>query len=58
MIRIEEEVFDTKEFKAEFWKWFDALDKSMRDVFNYHKSDFAKLNFYNTAWKKKNINRV
>ena len=40
-------------FNEAFWEWFDSLPKTMRDKFNSYPSDMAKLNYYNSVWRKR-----
>lgn len=44
--------FKSDKFHKMFWDWFDSLSKHERDKFNYYPSDMAKLNFYNTVFRK------
>ena len=48
-----EQHIDTKEFNKSFWEWFDDLPESKRRMFNYYRSDMAKINFYYTEWRKR-----
>lgn len=47
------DLFDTPEFKKEFWEWFDSLPKEQRHKFKTYPADLAELNFYNTVWRHK-----
>jgi len=51
MKSIEEEI-ETKEFNDAFWIWFDELSPETKKLFNEYKSDMAKINFYNSIWKR------
>lgn len=44
--------FDTPQFNKLFWEWFDNLPRQMREKFYYYPADMAKLNFYNTTYKR------
>lgn len=41
------------EFNKCFWEWFDSLPKAARDKFNSYPSDMAKINYFNSVWRKK-----
>jgi hypothetical protein len=41
-----------KNFKAQFWDWFDELPKIEKDKFLYYNSDMAELFFYNKYYSK------
>ena len=48
-----EKTLESKEFKEKFWEWFDCLPEDRRRAFDYHRSDMAKIYFYNAVWRKK-----
>lgn len=48
------DVFDTPEFKKEFWEWFDSISKTERAKFQNYPADMAELNFYNRVYRHKN----
>ena len=43
-----------KQFKQEFWLWFDNLPKAKKKVFWGYKHDMAEANFYFTQWERRN----
>jgi hypothetical protein len=50
---MEASVFDTPEFKREFWLWFDALPTSEKRKFQNFPADMAELYFYNKIYSQK-----
>ena len=48
-----EEAIDSKEFNEAFWVWFDDLPQQQRKLFDYHRSDMAKIYFFNAVWRKR-----
>lgn len=42
-----------KEFKKEFWEWFDKLPWHRKYSFWYFKEDMAETNFYFSVYAKK-----
>jgi hypothetical protein len=42
-----------KQFKAEFWEWFDSLPLSKKKAFWNYRDDAAEMNFYFTVWEKR-----
>lgn len=55
MIEIDEMVFETEEFKKEFWKWFDSIPRKEREKFKYYPSDMSELFFYNKIYSKTRV---
>ena len=52
-IAMDASVFDTPEFKREFWLWFDALPTAEKRKFQNFPADMAELYFYNKIYSKK-----
>lgn len=42
-----------KEFKKEFWVWFDSITRPEKERFWYFKEDMAEIFFYNRVYSKK-----
>lgn len=51
---IDEVINTSEQFAAEFWKWFDSLDKETKNRFWYYSADMAKIYFYNRHYVKRN----
>jgi len=47
------DLFDSPDFKKEFWAWFDSLPKQERVKFQNFPADLAELNFYHKVWQYK-----
>jgi len=45
-----------KNFKKEFWEWFDELPIEMKKKFWYYKEDMSETNFYFSVYTKKSGN--
>ena len=45
------EDIESKKFNKNFWKWFDEQSEEIKNKFNYHPSDMAKLYYYNKIWR-------
>lgn len=50
---IDQEIFDSPEFKKEFWDWFDNIPREERRKFQEYPADMAELNFYNRVYRHK-----
>lgn len=40
------------DFITKFWDWFDSLNISDKNKFNYYSSDMSELYFYNKHYRK------
>lgn len=50
-MNIDDEI-NSKKFKDAFWIWWDALPESERRLFDFHKDDWAYVNFYNRIYRR------
>lgn len=45
------EKIEDKQFKKEFWEWFDNIPEEERKKFQFFKVDMAEIFFYNKIYK-------